>query len=125
MSKALEFYEVSAKKGSVKAHKVLARFHERNGDIDVYIKHLKVVASAGDQDSMDDLLKLYKNEALTKDELTQTLRAFQASCIEMKNKDRHFGKNFTAANGGINPLGEAQPADLIKAAKRSRRSIYS
>ena len=33
MSKALAFYEVGAKKGSVPAHLILAGFHGANGDI--------------------------------------------------------------------------------------------
>lgn len=46
-SKALEFYEVAAKKGSnIIAHNFLASHHRRSGDIDMCIKHLKVMANA-------------------------------------------------------------------------------
>jgi len=53
-----------------------------------YTDHLKVAASAGDKHSMDALMKLYKLNELSKEELTQTLRAFQTSTDAMKNKDR-------------------------------------
>lgn len=93
-SKSLAFFELSAKKGSIKARKELARFHGVNGDMQVCVKHLKVVASAGDQDTMGDLMKLYKQKFLTKEELTQTLRAHQTSSNEMKSKDRDEAKSF-------------------------------
>ena len=84
--KAIEFYEVSSKKGSVHAHRELARFYGENGDSQVCIKHLKVIASAGDQVAMDDLMRAYKEKLMAKEELTQTLRSYQASSNEMKSK---------------------------------------
>lgn len=50
ISKALEFYEVSAKKGSSLAHEQLASFHLKNGDMNTGIKHLKIVACAGEDE---------------------------------------------------------------------------
>ena len=47
--KALEFYEVGAKKGSAQAHHQMAMDHRNNGNIDESINHLKVAASAGYQ----------------------------------------------------------------------------
>ena len=52
------------------------------------IRHYRVVANAGEQEAMDYLMKIYKHKLLTKDVMTQTLRAFQASNGEMKSKDR-------------------------------------
>ena len=52
------------------------------------IKHTKVAASAGDQDSMDGLMKAYRDKLIAKEELTQILRAHQTSSNEMKSKDR-------------------------------------
>jgi len=51
ISKALEYQEVAAKKGSIGAHYDLAIRHRRYGNIELCIKHLKVIASAGDQKS--------------------------------------------------------------------------
>ena len=50
-SKSLAFYEVAAKKGSMYAHKILAKFHGNNGNNQKCIEHLKVAASAGDKES--------------------------------------------------------------------------
>jgi len=49
-SKALAFYEVAAKKGSVYAHKRLVLFHLRR-DMQTSIAHMKVAACAGDKKS--------------------------------------------------------------------------
>jgi len=87
-SKSLEFYNVAAKKGDIKAHKYLAKFHGRNGDIKTSIEHLKVAAGAGDKAAMDHLMIGYKAKILSKEDLTHTLRAYQASSNEMKSKDR-------------------------------------
>ena len=87
-SKTLEYLKVAAKKGSIEAHQTLARCNVRNGNFDKGMRHWRVAASAGDQDSMDDLMKAYKAKLLSKEELTQTLRAFQTSSNELKSKDR-------------------------------------
>jgi len=88
-SKALEFWEVAAKKDSVGAHEDLALVHKRNGNVGLFIKHLKLLANAGDQLSMDTLMKCYREvELLTKEELAETLRAFQAAKNEMWSEGR-------------------------------------
>ena len=67
----------------------LAQFHGKNGNVHECVRHCRVAASAGDQESMDRLMKMYKNGLLSsKEDLTQTLREFQASVNEMKSKDR-------------------------------------
>jgi len=88
LSKALEYQEVSAKKGSILAHQNIAAFHGDNGNIDECIKHLKLAASAGFKDAMKDLMKTYKDKLVSKEDLAQTLRSYQASSDEMKSKDR-------------------------------------
>ena len=94
ISKGVAFYEVSAKKGSVYAHRELARFYRK--DIGKSIKHATIAASAGCQESLDRLMKAYKNKDLSKEELTQTLHAYQASSNEMKSKDRDDACAFAA-----------------------------
>ena len=84
-SKALTFYKISAKKGSMIAHQLLAKYEEKFGNTQNRIGHLKVLASAGDQQTMNSLIQL---NLLSKDDLTQTLCACQASQNEMKSKDR-------------------------------------
>ena len=89
LSKSIEFLEVAAKKGSIYAHRRLAHFAVTVGmDLQKSYNHMKVAACAGCQKSMDNLMKVYKMKELPKEELAQTLRAFQASSNEMKSKDR-------------------------------------
>ena len=99
MTKAFEFLEVAAKKGSCVAHKYLATVHEKNGDIQKSIEHYKVIASAGYQQAMDKLMKAYTDKRVSKEDLTQTLRAFQASKNEIKSKDRDDAR--TAKDNGL------------------------
>ena len=99
MSKAFAFYEVASKKGSVHAHKKLAKFHAINENVQQCIEHTKVAANAGDKDSMDMLMGIYKKQILSKEELTQTLRAHQASINGMKSEDREKAKVIQKAMG--------------------------
>lgn len=96
-SKSLAFYELAAKRGSITGHQVLAEFYGINNK-DICIKHLKVAASAGDQESMDHLMQLYKAKELSKEELAETLRAYQASINTMKSKDRDDARAFFEEN---------------------------
>jgi len=109
MSKAVSFDEVAAKMGSVHAHVMLAHFYTKTGDNNKRIKHLTVAARAGDKDSMDSMMDAYKDKELSKEELSQTLRAFQASTNEMKSKDRDDARLLEEAR----QRGEAPPAHLL------------
>ena len=109
MSKSIEFYEVGAKKGSLTAHRYLSWFHHKNGNLDMGYGHVRVLASAGCKESMDLLMKVYKNELLSKEDLAQTLRAFQASRDEMNSKDRDNARLLEEAR----QKGEAPPAHLL------------
>ena len=91
ISKALDFWAVAAKKGSIYAHNLLSNFHRSNGNQES-INHLKVAASAGHQQSMDDLMKAFKDKLLSKEELSQTLRAYQASHDKTKSKERDYSR---------------------------------
>ena len=96
-SKSLAFYELAAKRGSITGHQVIAQFYGMNDNtMKKSIKHLKVAASAGDQESMDGLMQLYRKKELSKEELTQTLRAYQASINNMKSKDRDEARVYFA-----------------------------
>ena len=98
LSKAVAFDEVSAKKGAVLAHITLAHFYTNAGDVEMCINHLTIAASAGDQEAMDKLMNMYKNKDLSKEELSQTLQAFQASKNEVRSKDRDEALAFLAAD---------------------------
>jgi len=93
-SKAVEFWAVSAKKGSYYAHSLLASLDDMNGNADGCVEHLKVAANAGHKVSMDYLMDNYKRKFVSKEDLTQTLRTYQASSNEMKSKDRDDARAF-------------------------------
>ena len=90
-SKAVEFWEVAAKKGSYYAHSLLASLDDMNGNRDGCNKHLRVAASAGHKGSIDYLMANYKRKLVSKEDLAKTLRAYQASTNEMKSRDRDDG----------------------------------
>ena len=92
LSKSIDFLEVAAKKGSSTAHRALASHHQINGNIQNLIEHMKVAARAGCQDAMNGLKEAYKDKELSKEDLAQTLRAFQASRDNTKSKDRDYAQ---------------------------------
>ena len=71
---------------------------------------MKVAASAGCQRSLDGVMMAYKDKLLSKDELTQTLRAFQVSSNEMKSKDRENARLMEESR----KKGERLPAHLLE-----------
>ena len=59
-----------------------------SGNVNTAIKHWKVAACAGSQDSVDRLMNAFKNNHFPKEELALVLRAFQASNDEVKSEAR-------------------------------------
>ena len=86
--KASAWLEVSAKKGFYGAHEYLGKIEETRGNINTAIKHWKVAANAGSQDSLDMLMKAFKSKNFPKEDLAQVLRAFQASNEKTKSDAR-------------------------------------
>ena len=93
MSRAFAFLHKAAKKGSLFAHQHLAIYEEKM-NIQKSINHYKVAASAGYKDAMDRLMRFYKDKVLSKEDLTQTLRAYQASSDITKSNDREEARAF-------------------------------
>eukprot|EP00579_Thalassiosira_antarctica_P010435 CAMPEP_0201909324 /NCGR_PEP_ID=MMETSP0903-20130614/1136_1 /ASSEMBLY_ACC=CAM_ASM_000552 /TAXON_ID=420261 /ORGANISM="Thalassiosira antarctica, Strain CCMP982" /LENGTH=262 /DNA_ID=CAMNT_0048443833 /DNA_START=85 /DNA_END=870 /DNA_ORIENTATION=- len=87
-SKHRAFLEISAKRGSISCRRRLAKIEEENGNIDLAIKHWTVAANAGFQESLDELMRAFRDNIFAKEDLLQTLREFQASNDEMKSKAR-------------------------------------
>lgn len=56
-----------------------------------------MAVSAGDKVAMDGLMKVYKAKFLPKEELAQTLRAFQASNNLADSKDRDDARAYLAS----------------------------
>lgn len=123
-STAFEFYEVGAKKGCLNAHtqraRALALYYGPNGSkVHEIVRHLKVLACSGDKDAMDGYMKENKNKEVSKEDLTQTLRTYQASYDAMKSKDRGNARDIKTAMDAKR-RGEISPAEL----KRLFDSMY-
>ena len=52
------------------------------------LKHWNVAANAGSWELLETLMKTFRDKQMTKEDLDQTLRAFQASTGEMVSKER-------------------------------------
>ena len=101
-SKAFAFYEVGAKKGCLISHaqraRALALHYGPNGSkVHEIVRHLKVLACSGDEDAIDGYKEEYKNKKVSKEDLTQTLRAYQASYDAVKSKDRDNARDIKTA----------------------------
>lgn len=89
------FLEVAAKKGCAVGQDRLADLEMRIGSIDEAIRHWRVAASAGYQHAMDELMHVYRETGLlSKEDLDQTLCAFQQSNDEMKSENREKFRSF-------------------------------
>lgn len=96
VAKYIGFLQISAKMGDAKARYELALKEARDKNWDSYIKHCKIAAKAGFQRALDELMDLYgsiiKNAhtepKITKEELTEVLRAFQDSIENTKGQSR-------------------------------------
>ena len=93
-SKAIEFYDLAAKKGSITGHQVLAEIHKFSGNNHKHIKHLTVAASARVSSFNGHVNGCLQTRITTKRGSEITLRAFQASINEMKSKDRDDARLF-------------------------------
>jgi len=109
-SKALEYHKIAAKKGSLNAHGYLSHFHGKNRHIQTSIKHMKVAASAGDKGAIDGLMAYFKDKFLSKEDLTQSLRAYQATNSEIMSKDRENARLFEESSR----KGETPPAQCFE-----------
>ena len=69
---------------------------------------MKVAASAGDKEAMDQLVDYYKDKSISKEDLAQTLRAYQAANSEIMSKDRENARLIEESR----KKGETPPAHL-------------
>jgi tetratricopeptide (TPR) repeat protein len=86
--KAVYHYEKAAMGGHPYARHELARYEERNGNIERSVKHLIIAANLGNETSMKTLWAVFKVGNITKEDLDTTLRAHQAAIDEMKSEQR-------------------------------------
>ena len=86
--KAQYYYELAAMKGDVHARYNLGIIVEDAGNEDRAYKHFAIAARAGSERSLDAVKDGFMDGFITKDEYTNTLRAYQESQDEMKSEER-------------------------------------
>jgi len=86
---AIKHYKLSAIGGHEVARHNLGHVElQYNDNIDRAMKHFMIAARSGYDGSLEEVGKGYKAGHVTKDEYASTLRAYQASCDEMKSGQR-------------------------------------
>ena len=98
--KARIYLEDAAKKGDVVSRGLLGALKEDHQRHDLAIRHYKLAASAGDEDSVKRLWKYFSLEKLDKAELEETLRAHKEACDEMNSEERERYEAWKEAQAG-------------------------
>ena len=86
--KAMHYYELAAMNGDVMSRHNLGAIDGRAGNFQRAYKHLLLSARAGDKLSLENVKQGYINGRVTKEEYTNTLRAYQMSQDEVKSDAR-------------------------------------
>ena len=86
--KATYYYELAAMGGSAQARNNLGCLEEDGGNVDRAMKHWKIAARAGHEDSLDAVKKGFQYGLVTKDEYASTLRAHHERQKETKSEER-------------------------------------
>jgi|UniRef100_A0A7S2UG81 TPR repeat protein len=85
---ARKYLEMAAKGGDSTARHNLGVVENEKGNYELAIKHWRLSAGAGDQDSLDCIKRGFQKGCVTKVEFAETLRAFQSSISEQKSDSR-------------------------------------
>lgn len=88
MKKAKHYYGLAAMGGHINARFNLGVIEGHAGNVDRAVKHWKIAARAGHEDSLDAVKEGFMNAAVTKEEYANTLRAYQKSQDDMKSDER-------------------------------------
>eukprot|EP00571_Detonula_confervacea_P004210 CAMPEP_0172315334 /NCGR_PEP_ID=MMETSP1058-20130122/24888_1 /TAXON_ID=83371 /ORGANISM="Detonula confervacea, Strain CCMP 353" /LENGTH=185 /DNA_ID=CAMNT_0013029401 /DNA_START=378 /DNA_END=935 /DNA_ORIENTATION=- len=88
MDKAIHHYSLAAMGGNEQARFNLGAFYCNDGDNKRGMKHLMVGAKTGDDDSMKEVRRGFLSGHVTKDELADTVLAYNESNDEIKSEQR-------------------------------------
>ena len=86
--KAMHFLELAAIRGCVEARYNLGQLEYNAGNMDRAIKHFMIAIDGGDNDSLNQILSIYKEGYTSKDEYVKALRAYQKYLGEIKTSQR-------------------------------------
>ena len=90
--KGVYHWEKAAIGGHLYARNNLACYEEDNGNMERAVKHLIIAANLGCEYSMKELLRVYKDGHITKEEYGATLRTHQAAIDATKSAQREVAE---------------------------------
>ncbi|KAL7528364.1 hypothetical protein ACHAWF_002536 [Thalassiosira exigua] len=85
---SMKWYTLAAVEGRVLARRILGCMERNAGNICRAMKHLLIAASAGDDESLKDLMQGYKAGHVKKDDIEKALRAHHQAKNDMKSNRR-------------------------------------
>ena len=88
VKKALHYYELAAKAGSINARHNLGAEEWRADNNDRAVKHFIIAAGGGSKESLDMIRKMFMDGDATKDDYSKALRSYQAYLDEIKTDQR-------------------------------------
>jgi len=86
--KAEHFYELAAMGGNVNARHNLGIKEENAGNMERALKHYMIAVRDGQNDSLEIIKRMYKDERASKDEYARALQSYQMYLSEIKSKQR-------------------------------------
>ena len=87
-NKAMHHYELAAIGGHIIARHNLGCSECEAGNYDRALKHFMLAAGCGSKESLSTIQEMFKNGVATKEDYTQSLRAYQAYLGEIKSAQR-------------------------------------
>ena len=97
LKKALYHLEEAAIGGHPYARYNLGHFEEETGGYERAVKHYIIGANLGDDDSMQQLKEVYKDELVSEEDFASVLRAHHAAVDAMKSQQRDEAADAFAA----------------------------
>ncbi len=92
--KAIYHYEKAAIAGHPEARTNLGVYEWENSRVERAVKHFIIAANLGEENSMTNVLNLFKAGHITKDDYDATLRTHQAAINETKGAQRDEAEEF-------------------------------
>ena len=86
--KAMHYYELAAKAGSVRTRHNLGSMEGEKGNMDRALKHFMIAVEGGSSDSLKCIQDLYTDGYATKDDYMKALQLYQTYLGEIKSKQR-------------------------------------
>lgn len=74
--------------GHENARNNLGYIEGKSGNMERYLKHMRIAVSAGCYNAMYNMRNAFQHGALSRDEIDSTLTAYNFSCVGMRSEAR-------------------------------------